>query len=111
MKTLPFCRTVTLVPLHRPKNKVAIQLGPKEDTTDCFKDRAAWLLEGLNASYSHRSGYTLSPARAAIFVQLYQAGYSASWRLFVSSQPVTFSLGDGLELTLKEALSAILPQK
>lgn len=101
----PFLRTITLIPLRRPKGKVQVQLGPKEDPTDYFKDRAAWLLEGLNATYSHRAGYCLSPTRAETFVKLYNGGWGAPMRLFADSPKATFSLNDGPELTLKEALA------
>lgn len=104
----PFLRTITLIPLRRPKGKVQVQLGPKEDPTDPYKDRAAWLLEGLNASYSHRAGYALSPARAEAFVRLYNGGWSASRRFLESDKtPVTFSPRCYIDKphSLKEALS------
>jgi len=105
-----FIRSITLVPLRRPRNKVQIILGPKEDPADCFKDRAAWLLEGLNAYHSHRHGYCLSPQRAEAFQRLYNAGFHASRRLFIKSKtPITFYQQNGPELSLKEALAQCPP--
>lgn len=98
-------RTITLVPVRRPAGKVQVNLSPKEPG-EMFKDRADWLLEGLNASYSRRMGYCLSPRRAEMFVKLYEAGFWASRRLLASSGPATFSLAQGPEMTLKEALAA-----
>ncbi len=104
-----FTRSITLVPLRRPRNKVQIVLGPKEDPEDCFKDRAAWLLEGLNATHSHRHGYCLSPQRAEAFQRLYNAGFHASHRLLFKSGPAKFHQHNGPQLTLKEALAQCPP--
>lgn len=104
-------RTVTLIPLTRPKNRVQVQLGPKADPTDEWKDRAAWLLEALGATWSHRHGYTLAPSKAAAFVRLYGAGWRSEtgihWRgekrpIALFSQP-----GDETKYTLKAALSKL----
>lgn len=99
-------RTFELVPTNRPKGMLAVRLGPKPDAGDIFKDRAAWLLEALGAYYSHRAGHCLSPAKAEQFAKLYKAGFHASRRLFPSDKkPYTFSLADGPELSLKDALA------
>lgn len=101
-------REFEIVPVRRPKGKVAVRLAPKTDG-DMFKDRAVWLLEALGAYYSHRAGFCLSPQRAEVFSKLYRAGWSASWRLMASDkEPCTFSPPDGeTKHTLKEALVKI----
>lgn len=96
----------TLSPVNRPKGKLRIQFGPREPHDDgTFKDRAAWMLEALNVYRSHRMGWCLSPAQAEKFTALYKAGFWASWRISVhQTEPCTYSLTDGPELSLKEAL-------
>jgi hypothetical protein len=100
-------RTVTLIPLRRPKGKVQIQLGPKADPSNIWKDRADWLLVALGARWSHRHGYTLSPARAEAFVKLYTHGWSADRRILASHKTLTSYTRRDLpgEHSLKEALA------
>lgn len=96
--------------MRRPKGKVQIRLGAKWDTGDMFKDRAAWLLESLNAYYSHCSGYCLSPARADILIRLYQSGFDPSRKYFgKNKEAYTYSRGELEGLTLKQALALCQP--
>lgn len=48
-------------------------------SSDGYKTRACRLLaDGLNATYSHRRGYTVSPTKMAKFLKLYHLGWDAS---------------------------------
>jgi hypothetical protein len=46
---------------------------------DGWKSRAARLCEALNAYYSHRLQYVLSPGKFAKFEELYAAGWDANF--------------------------------
>lgn len=80
------CREFTLVPLRHPAGRVKMQLAPKADAGDIFKDRAGWLLDALGARYTHRTGSHLSPARAEAFNLLYRAGFHGMRRLTASDK-------------------------
>jgi len=62
-----------------------------EDSRDGFKGRETWLLEGLNASYSHRRGYVISASKLPVLEWLLANGWHASRRLMTRDVPATFA--------------------
>lgn len=85
-------------------------LSLQNDTRDMWKNRAAWLAEALNGHWArgHQEGFRLSNARAVQWKSLYLAGWDANVPMFKSAEhPVTFSLNNGPEMSLKEALKQI----
>jgi hypothetical protein len=85
-------------------------LALERENPDGWKDRASWLAEGLNGRWArgHQPGWRMSPTRATQWLKLYLGGYTANVPMFKSAdKPVTFSRGDGPNMTLKEALAAV----
>jgi len=82
----------------------------ENDTRDMWKNRASWLAEALNGRWAraHQPGFRLSNTRAMQWKTLYLAGWDANVPMFKSAdKPVTFSLKNGPEMSLKEALKQI----
>ena len=83
----------------------------ENEVHDMWKNRASWLAEGLNGKWArgHQEGFRMSPTRATQWRLLYLAGWDANVPMFKSAdKPVTFSLGNGPHLSLKEALADIV---
>lgn len=64
-------RSVTLIPLTRPKGRVRIQLGER---IGVWENRANRLIDALGGVYTSK-GYHLSKKRAELFVKLYGNGW------------------------------------
>lgn len=98
--------TYSCVPSRYGKGMV---LTLKNDVRDMWKNRASWLAEGLGGKWArgHQEGYRISPTKAQHWRVLYLAGWDAKVPMFKNDGPVTFSLGNGPELTLKEALKEV----
>ena len=77
------------------------------DSHDGLKGRSSYLLDALNARYTHREhGYILSPVAVEKLTALYDAGFDARLRLFRDS-PVRLHKGDGPDVSLPAALKTI----
>lgn len=97
-------RAFNLLPLTRPKGRVAVQFS---DPSPCpgYKDRAEDMLVALGAKHSRR-GYHLSPARAEAFSLLYKAGWHG-WKDPFNNNPAQFSFNGGPNMPLTEALKLV----
>lgn len=76
-------------------------------TAGIYKTHEHHLLEALNASYSHRRGYTIPASKLPLLRALLAQGWSARLRIFHNS-PAIFICPDGFEYTLTEAKRALL---
>lgn len=100
-----------MIPTNRPKGKVILQMSPiaRRLGDMPIKDRADHLAEAMGAAWSRRQGYTLSPARSALFLRLYNAGWRSK-RHVVSVHKHVFTFlapGSAIEYSLKEAESIL----
>jgi len=85
-----------------------------EDSRDGFKGRETWLLEGLNASYSHRRGYVIPTSKLPVLEWLLANGWEASRRYFPSCPPVTFAPDDALNtnrITYRQVRARMLSER
>lgn len=80
------------------------------DSHNGLKGRSSYLLDALNARYTHREhGYILSLGVVEKLIALYDAGFDARIRFVRSGtqQPVRLHKGDGPDMSLSDALKAI----
>ena len=97
-------RGFTVQPARYAKDKMLIRV---TNSRDGLKGRSSYLLDALNARYTHREhGYILSPAAVEKLIALYDAGYDARLRLF-SDSPVRLHKGNGPDMSLSDALKTI----
>lgn len=77
------------------------------DSRDGLKGRSSYLLDALNARYTHREhGYILSPGAVEKLIALYDAGFDARVRVFRDSS-VRLHKGNGRDMSLPDALKTI----
>jgi hypothetical protein len=79
----------TIQPTRRVKGKVRFDCPP--DGTG-YKTRAMRLAEAFGARYSHRSGYVMSPGRAAAALDHWERGFDADTRIFTHDKRKTADL-------------------
>lgn len=97
-------RGFTVGPARYAKGKMLVRV---TDNCDGLKGRSSYLLNALNARYTHREhGYILSPGAVEKLIALYDAGFDARVRMFHAS-PVRLHKGDGPDMSLPDALKAI----
>ena len=98
-------RGFTVQPARYAKGKMLVRV---TDSHDGLKGRSSYLLDALNARYTHREhGYILSPGAVEKLIALYDAGFDARLRLHYPAETSRLHKGNGPDLSLPDALKAI----
>ena len=94
---------------HRYGSSMVLSL--TRANSDGWKDRASWLAEALGGKWArgHQEGFRIAKRRALQWRILFLGGWDGNVPMFPTTvNPVSFSLGDGPKMTLKEAISKAL---
>lgn len=101
-------------PARYAKGKMSIQIQKDERNATGFKGAADRLLDVLNARYSRRSGYMLSPSRAVQWRDLFITGWDAETDLrgcYGCKTAPLLESPDGRKMPLKDALKEMAKAK
>lgn len=98
-------------PTSYVRGKMSLHLETEE--RNIYKGPAHRLLDALNARWSRRSSYVLTPSRAKLWQTLFVQGWDAAtdWRgAYGCKEAPKLESPDGGKMTLKEAIAAVREQ-